>query len=351
MEGKMGREEDLTADRRAAAGPLMALMALMALMGTMSCCALSCTENRCTVQRLLEIVVQMPEDTDIRHDGIDAAWRLRRALAGLEDALAVPSHVVEDLPQARAALEALAPGRRCTAPGLACRARIDGKRGNRLGMRIEHPSDLRLALARARHGGGAVLLQRAVEGDSVLLLARPGVAVPRAVFEERKGPGPFRVTMALGVPASLAPEDETRISRLLGALVVALDGHDAAFEVEAVRENGVLKVADLRPQSREVAMLLARWEREARPVALGWVDSGSGTVREVAGADAAGALPGVLEVKVKVRPGEVLGHIVDTVSRDRLGYVLAAGDTAHAALATAQRAAGLIEVRTKHVIA
>ncbi len=48
-------------------------MARMARMGTMPCCALSCSENLCSVQRLMEIVVRTSTD------GENALLRLRCA--------------------------------------------------------------------------------------------------------------------------------------------------------------------------------------------------------------------------------------------------------------------------------
>ena len=47
-----------------------------------------------------------------------------------------------------------------------------------------------------------------------------------------------------------------------------------------------------------------------------------------------------------VRPGDVVGHVVDCVTRDRIGYVMASGNSAAEAIAAATEARDRIRVVT-----
>ncbi|MBI5095672.1 MAG: hypothetical protein HZB26_24955 [Candidatus Hydrogenedentes bacterium] len=80
--------------------------------------------------------------------------------------------------------------------------------------------------------------------------------------------------------------------------------------------------------------------------ALRWIPSGSGVVTGVEGLEQARAVPGVRAIEVFVTPGERIGHLVDATSRDRIGYVLATGDTVDRALAAANEARGLCRIVT-----
>src|SRR5690606_13354871 len=65
-----------------------------------------------------------------------------------------------------------------------------------------------------------------------------------------------------------------------------------------------------------------------RTFSVAWLRSRSGVIRRIEGVERARALRSILDVVASAAPGEVVGHVVDKHSRDQLGYVLAAGDTA-----------------------
>lgn len=83
---------------------------------------------------------------------------------------------------------------------------------------------------------------------------------------------------------------------------------------------------------------------EGRSAALCWIPTHSGVVTEIRGVEEARAIPGIEAVVVGVGPGDAMRHVVDCESRDRVGYVLAAGDDA---MAAAWAALALIEIVTK----
>ncbi|MCH7908639.1 MAG: ATP-grasp domain-containing protein, partial [Candidatus Hydrogenedentes bacterium] len=80
--------------------------------------------------------------------------------------------------------------------------------------------------------------------------------------------------------------------------------------------------------------------------ALFWIPAAPGEVQAIEGVEEARAVPGVREVVVHTLVGDTLASIVDCVTRDRVGYVLAEGDTAEDALMAARRAANCCKIRT-----
>ena len=80
--------------------------------------------------------------------------------------------------------------------------------------------------------------------------------------------------------------------------------------------------------------------------ALYWIPTRSGVVTETRGLDAARAIEGVKDVVMTAEPGDVMGHVVDCPTRDRVGYVVATGASAAAAVAAAKRARDCCEVVT-----
>jgi len=84
-----------------------------------------------------------------------------------------------------------------------------------------------------------------------------------------------------------------------------------------------------------------------RGVALCWIPTRSGIVTEIRGVEEAHNVPGVQEIVIVAKPGDVMGHVVDCESRDRVGYVVATGENGEAAVTAAQRAKALCEIVTK----
>ena len=84
--------------------------------------------------------------------------------------------------------------------------------------------------------------------------------------------------------------------------------------------------------------------------AVCWIPSRSGEVTEVTGVSEAQSMPHVHDVAVNVRPGDMVGHIEDVLSRDRIGWVIACADTPDTALAAAQAACGRIAVLTNPML-
>ena len=80
--------------------------------------------------------------------------------------------------------------------------------------------------------------------------------------------------------------------------------------------------------------------------ALFWIPAKPGDVQVIEGIEEARAVPGIREVVIYASVGDTLAPIVDCVTRDRVGYVLAEGDTTEEALTTARSAANCCKIRT-----
>jgi biotin carboxylase len=84
-----------------------------------------------------------------------------------------------------------------------------------------------------------------------------------------------------------------------------------------------------------------------RGAAVYWIPAEPGVVRAIEGVDEALAVAGVREIVLAVKPGDTVEPVIDCVTRDRLGYVLADGDTVQAAIAAAKRARDLCRIVTQ----
>lgn len=103
------------------------------------------------------------------------------------------------------------------------------------------------------------------------------------------------------------------------------------------------------PQAATVAALAGRPRPDRLPVApaaaVRFLTAEPGVVEEVSGVHEARAVPGVYELEVDVTPGSEVRPLRS--SGERIGHVLAVGDDVAAAVASAERAIGLIRVRVR----
>jgi biotin carboxylase len=81
--------------------------------------------------------------------------------------------------------------------------------------------------------------------------------------------------------------------------------------------------------------------------AIRFLTPAPGRVVEITGTDAVTADPALFELEISVKPGEVVPPM--TWSEDRIGHVVARGDTADAAIAHAERLRDLVAIHTEPV--
>jgi hypothetical protein len=81
-----------------------------------------------------------------------------------------------------------------------------------------------------------------------------------------------------------------------------------------------------------------------------WFETHSGNVLSVTGEEDACAVAGVTHVDVTVAPGDVMRHVVDRESRDKVGFVIAEGKTALEANEASKNAVRKIYIETENVL-
>ncbi len=227
-------------------------------------------------------------------------------------------------------------------------------------MRVEHPSDLSLALEklRKRNPDGVLRIQPAVKGAVYRLMAfKTGRdLVPFDVLEETVTTSVYRVPLGMAMPL---PAD----GRLMDEMVSKAQEVNAVLpsgwgyvEMEFVASEREVILTDVQAParlgedlrtvvrlSRGVDLRLASMEcslgrhpslspTRNTGVAFTWLLTRSGVVTGLEHVDSARTMPGVVEVHINARPGDILSHVVDLPSRERGGFIVTEGDTAAIAM-------------------
>jgi biotin carboxylase len=87
-----------------------------------------------------------------------------------------------------------------------------------------------------------------------------------------------------------------------------------------------------------------------RGTAVYWLPARPGIVTAIVGEDEARQLPEVVELHVHVKPGDEVHHIVDCVTRDRIGYVYTSAENVMDAIAAAKRVLEICRVETRPMV-
>ncbi|NIA14381.1 MAG: ATP-grasp domain-containing protein [Nitrospiraceae bacterium] len=251
---------------------------------------------------------------------------------------------------------------------------LDASGGAGVG-RVDNLADLSLAYTRAVRASGRprILIESALEGEELIVdgvvrdsvftacgaigcaPAAPwscvvaGVVAPPLVSlgaVERAIDAAAQACGALGVQNGSVHVEVIYAQETAHVIEVAAYPSTCRFPrglIEAVW--GIDTLANALRMARDEAPVVAR-TRE-RGAALLWLSTGSGTVTDIRGEDAARAIRGVEEVVVAARLGDVMGHVVDCPTRDRVGYVMASAETAAEAVEAAQQARNRCEIVTR----
>ena len=241
-------------------------------------------------------------------------------------------------------------------------------------MRIDHAHDLPLAMERMQKRG-LVRLQPAVDGPVYRLMAfKTGRdLLPFDLVAEETTTSMYRVPLSLSMPVP-------RRGGLLGAIIDrarrvnrGLPPGWGYVEMEFVDSEAGLRLVDVQspaaldPLLREVvlrsqgvdllqAVLQCAAGRHPQLVpvremgaAMTWLLTRSGTVEGFQGVEEALEMPGIEDVRIVARPGDVLTHVVDLPSRERGGYVIATGPTPEAARSRLEAAREKVWINTTPV--
>ncbi len=292
-------------------------------------------------------------------NGVDAATRLtnRRALydALVAAGLSCPAYrVARTAGEADGAAHALA---------LPLAVRPEDSAGGAGVQRVDFGDDMPLAWAKAVKASesGAVLIQSWVEGREFVLDIRVDAHEVRVVGlheQLHEGRSPCVVTGVVS-PPDITPEGLARLEKCVSEASAALGLGAGWVNMEIIDGPDGPVVIDAAPWPMSAILPMVNRGRGGRTPEINgdcpylcvlWKETRSGVVLGVEGVEAAREVAGVVEVAVRCRVGDVLGHVVDCASRDRVGYVAAVGRTADEAVEAARRARELIVIEISPVL-
>lgn len=214
---------------------------------------------------------------------------------------------------------------------------------------VTHPEDMPLAFAVAcRNGAQTVIIESWEEGPRFYVSGTvDGGRLARTTIAGRDlSEAPYCFDWAVYAPVETASSvgDTLAVAaeRLRGALGL---GH-GAFSMDVSVSGGTPIIWAVYGND-----ILAPWfgneTDTGKGMAVAWIHSRSGVVTTVRGVKEACEVPGVQDIHIGIQPGDVLRHITDDRTRDRMGYVRATAENGHAALAVARRACAVIAVETR----
>jgi len=243
---------------------------------------------------------------------------------------------------------------------------------------LDHLEDMPLAFTQALGNScaGVVLLESVMAGQEVCV---EGVVQDRALHvvttmgKERSNP-PYCFARGVYAPGPLDVDTRDRVMETVNASLDALGLTAGYVHVETIvspEAVGIIEVAPYPAAARlpqDLALLAHGVDTTAiclsmavgdrpdcthrfkRAAALFWIPSRSGVITEIQGVEEARAAPGIEEVVVTARRGDVMRHAADCASRDRVGYVLATGDSAAQAINRACHARDLCVIQTSQTL-
>ncbi len=221
--------------------------------------------------------------------------------------------------------------------------------------------------------GGGVLLESFLEGEEYCVdgLVHEGRFHLGGVTGKERSAPPYRYDVGIFMPPPLAPDAAAAIETCVRDALDAIGFRCGTVHAEVIVTADGPRIVEIagRPGGGRIptdliwlahghdfaadalGVALGRAPRGARlyerGAALYWTPGAAGQVTAVTGVDQARQVPGVKEVVIMVKPGDVLGDTVDCSGRDQVGYVLAAGDNTEAAVTAAKRARDLCAVLTR----
>ena len=252
-------------------------------------------------------------------------------------------------------------------------------RGSRGVQRVANVEDLTKAfmLARSHSPTERVMVEQYLSGpqvstESVVIGGRcftPGFSDRNYEYLERYAP--FFIENGGDLPSHLPPDIQEKVRDLVARAASAMGVTDGTVKGDIVVHEGEPYVIELAARlsggffcTREIplntgvdfigaAIRIALGEtvtpeelmpRQANPVVQRYAFPKAGTVTRVTGEDAARAVPGIAEVVVTARPGDIIPQAGD--KRPSAAMVLATGVTREAALTAANDALALIRIET-----
>jgi biotin carboxylase len=223
---------------------------------------------------------------------------------------------------------------------------------------VREPGELAWAydFAKRRARNGRIVVERFLEGIELTIesISRDGEVHVLAVSDKVKPPLRTRVATSLTYPADLAPATLAQVHALAAAAVRSLGITDGPSHVEMIvgdagpvllelgaRGGGghvfsvIAEAVSGVPMVAESARVLAGDEpdlrvRHQRGCVYLLFSPQLGVIRAIRGVEEVRGLPGVLDLGITRRPGDVLGPLTDSLQRS--GFAVVAGRTRQEAM-------------------
>lgn len=230
--------------------------------------------------------------------------------------------------------------------------------GSRGVVKCHSEEELRSAYgyARGESRGGAVIVEECLVGPefSVEVLVIDGVPHVVQITDKRTTGAPHFVEMGHSQPTSQNIENRDKIRDLACRAVEAVGITTGPAHVEMIltdqgpkmvelgaRLGGDCITTHLVPLSTGIDMVGAtirlacgedvsitpKWDKGS---AIAYFDACNGVIRQIEGVEEARQIPGVKEISIVHQVGERIGEIRNSV--DRIGFVIAQGETAEEAV-------------------
>lgn len=253
-------------------------------------------------------------------------------------------------------------------------------RGSRGVLRLTEGVDLgwAYALSRSHSPTGRVMLEQFLDGPQVStesivvdgVAATPGFADRNYELLDRFAP--HIIENGGQLPSALPPEVQGRVRALVQAAALSLGIRDGVVKGDIVVCGGTPFVVEIaarlsggflctheiplstgvpfvrhairvalgeRPTAEELA------PRAERGVAQRWIFPAPGRIRSISGLEQARRMPGVEELILRAKPGDVVSKPTD--SNAAIGVAMAVGATREEAVQRAERAVAAVRVETE----
>jgi biotin carboxylase len=304
---------------------------------------------------------------------LEVAFRVRNKLA-MRQALEAHGVPVPAYRGVRSGEEAEAAAQAIGLPVIVKPADANASKGV---QRVDYLADMSLAFEKARKFSRSetVLVEAFMEGDEYNVdgLVYEGEYRLGGMTGKELSPPPYRFDVGIFMPPLLDEPAVEAILDMVRRALRAIGFASGTTHVEVMltpdgprivemagRFGGGRIPSDLIPHvygmdylgdSLRIALGEAPREspRYERGCAVYWIPASSGVVTAIEGVEDARGMPGVEDLVLAIKPGEVLGHVIDCVTRDRIGYVLASGDSAAEAVARAKAARDAVRIVTQPV--
>ena len=239
-----------------------------------------------------------------------------------------------------------------------------------------HAEDIGLALAQTLSGESAHVALEHTSGASILnalLCVHPSGQFRVAWFETRWMSEVLQFPIRI---RSLKDEDGAEIPPLdlVEKILSCLNLCPGPYKIDFLRNqsDGWL-VRQIEPLTMSDWLPLEWWQTELghsilttivqclsdsplhdvaseRQSTVQWLETHSGTVLSVEGEETARSVAGIGHVELTVQPGDIMRHVVDLESRDKVGFVIAEGPATSDADAAAEQAVQKIEIETQNIM-